>query len=89
MNSKIVKSNAEKIAASGIREVERYLGCPYCGQEQERRTRGCCGESSDHFENMYRFVDNGDEATYEDWLVFDAFLDTLPDPFLRESEKIA
>lgn len=57
--------------ARSMREVESFFGCPYCGTSREEGDyRGCCGESSAHFETMYFFVDNGDEATKEQ---FDAY----------------
>jgi hypothetical protein len=53
------------------REVVKVLACPYCGDAKHFDSLGCCGESSAHFEEVYRFDDaEGDDATLEDFKAF-------------------
>ena len=52
----------KKLRMKQISESEissRYLACPYCGSgpKQEDDWYGCCGESSDHFEQMIETLD--------------------------------
>lgn len=54
-----------KIKLSQIQD--EYLGCPYCmdGPKREYDHRGCCGESSAHFAQIY---DLGDELVLADYV---------------------
>ena len=37
--------------------IEELLVCPYCGDPKTCEDRGCCGESSCHFERAYATKD--------------------------------
>lgn len=68
----------------GLREVERICVCPYCGDLAGEKY-GCCGESAAHFEERWRFTDDGEDAGTEAVVAWNKFLDTLPDCYIENS----
>ena len=91
MQNAIGKDNERRIneaIANGLREVEEVTCCPYCGDIRERDASfmGCCGESSDHFVDEYRYTDDGDVATHADAKAWNEFIDSLPNPFEESND---
>lgn len=48
---------------SPLRFFRDQIICPYCGSEQNYRSRGCCGESSNHFETVCVEIGTNEQYT--------------------------